>query len=494
MTEEKTKPNVLWIGLDQIRYDTIGYYGNQFCKTPSIDRLAENSVNFSRAYTTCSLCTPARASMFTGQYAFRHGMGTNCDMYHSLADELPDPSRLLHHHFLDAGYRCGYAGKWHVGTEKGPGDYGFEGMNLPGYGNIQADDGFTTYLKENSLSFKPVPEIFLNPDRQTLIGGRWGGPQESTPAHYLANYTMDMIDSFTSSADPFFVTCQFWGPHGPHMPSDEFYGLHDRDTLPPWVNFDEDPESKPRRIKRERDSFYRNHPKDWDAGKEIAGLYYDCTSMIDLEIGRLIDSLKEKGLVENTIVVLSTDHGDMTGAHGGLIDKGLPYEEVHHIPLLFYWKGKWNTGFRSDLALNMDIMPTLMDLCGIDLPDDIDGKSLVPALSDLSDRKKRENVLLEFHGLRFLYSQRAIVTDDGWKYIFTPGDYDEVYNLKEDPAELRNLIDNPASSGKVADLRDQIRKATADAGDPLRDCVSKFFGIWSTGSGQIDASRFFDKK
>jgi arylsulfatase A-like enzyme len=278
------------------------------------------------------------------------------------------------------------------------------------------------------------------------------------------------------------------------MPSDKFYGLHDRDALPPWPNFEEDPEPKPRRIKRERDSFYRNHPRDWNSGKEIVGLYYDCTSMIDMEIGRLIDYLEERGLAENTIVVLSTDHGDMTGSHGGLMDKGFLYEEAHHIPLLFYWKGKWKVGYRDDLALNMDIMPTLMDLCGIDLPDDLDGKSLAPALSDLSDRIKRENVLLEFHGLRFLYSQRAIVTDDAWKYIFTPGDYDEVYNLNKDPAELCNLIDDPASSSKVASLREQIRRATADAGDPLRDCVSKFFGIWNTGSGQIDASRFFDKK
>ncbi len=488
------RPNILWIGLDQIRYDTIGYYGNRICRTPAMDRLAENGVNFTSAYTSCSLCTPARASMLTGRYAFKHGMGTNCDMYHALAAELPDPSQLLHHHFLNAGYRCGYAGKWHVGTETGPVDHGFEGMNLPGYGKILEDKGFNSYLKENDLSYKPVPEIFLNPDNQTLAGGQWGGPQESTPAHYLADYTMDMINSFSASEKPFFVTCQFWGPHGPHMPSSDFYGVHDRDKIPPWPNFEDDLNGKPARLKRERDSFYRNHPKKWEDAREIAGLYYDCTSMIDMEIGRITDYLEEKSLAENTIIVLSTDHGDMTCSHGGLIDKGLLYQEAHHIPLIFSWKGKWNSGPRTDLAMNMDIMPTLMEVCGIPIPEDLDGKSLAPALSEKPERDTREDILLEFHGLRFLYSQRAIVTNDGWKYIFTPGDIDEIYNLNDDPAELHNLVNDTSTAEKTADLQNRIRKAAAAAGDPLRDCISKFFGIWNTGSGQIDASRFFESK
>ena len=492
MTGPKDRPNILWIGLDQIRYDSIGYYGNKFCRTPNIDRLADAGVNFSSAYTPCSLCSPARASMFTGRYAFDHGMGTNCDMYHSLAGELPRPDELLHYSYLEAGYRCGYAGKWHVGTDKGPGDYGFEGMNLPGYGNIREDEGFNNYLKEKGLSYSPVPELYLNPNKQTLIGGRWGGPQESTPAHYLTDYTIGMIDEFTASGNPFFITCQFWGPHGPHMPSDEFYGLHDRENLPVWPNFKDNLESKPRRISRERDSFFRDYPGDWKRAREIVGLYYDCTAMIDLEVGRMLDYLEKKDLKKKTIIVLSTDHGDMTASHGGLMDKGLLYQEAHHIPLIFFAEGKWETGFRDDLSMNMDIMPTLMDICDIPVPEGLHGWSLLSAIKNDEFREKRKNLLLEFHGLRFLYSQRALVSDDGWKYIFSPGDFDEVYDLNSDPFEVNNLIDDPGSAVKIEELREQIRYATAEAGDPLRDCVSKFFGIWYTGSGQIDASKYFD--
>ncbi|MCD6120642.1 MAG: sulfatase-like hydrolase/transferase [Spirochaetales bacterium] len=490
MKTTASKPNILWIGVDQLRYDTIGYYGNRICRTPNLDRLAGEGVSFSSAYTPCSLCTPARASMFTAKYAFKHGMGTNCDMYHALARELPTPSDLLHYKFKEAGYRCGYAGKWHVGVNKGPGDYGFEGMNLPGYGNILKDKEFNDYLKKNKLTHQPVPEIYLNPNKQTLIGGKWGGPQESTPSHYIANYTMDMIDSFK---EPFLITCQFWGPHGPHMPSDEFYRLHDRKSIPPWPNFYDSLENKPKRIKRERDDFFRSYPKTWEEAREIVGLYYDSTAMIDYEVGRLIEHLEKKSLLENTIVVFETDHGDMTTSHGGLMDKGLLYEEAHHIPLIFYAKGRFAPGTRTDMAMNMDIMPTLMDLSGFDIPADLDGVSLKPALLNEPERVKRDTVLLEYHGLRFLYSQRAIVTDEGWKYIFTPGDYDEIYNLNEDPHELKNLINDTSQKDKIAALKERIRKVTAYYNDPIRDCVSKFFGIWRTGSGQIDASKFYDK-
>jgi len=196
-------PNVLWIGLDQIRFDSLGVNGNTICQTPNMDRLAEQGVNFTRAYTPCSLCSPARASMFTGRYAFNHGMGTNCDMYHSLSSELARPDELLHTHFVDAGYSVGYSGKWHVGTKLGPADFGFEGMSLPGYGNITAQECFKEYLNDNSLDYSIDSQIHANPEEQTLLGGHWKGSVESTPPHFLANYTMDQISDFTDRNKPF---------------------------------------------------------------------------------------------------------------------------------------------------------------------------------------------------------------------------------------------------------------------------------------------------
>ena len=306
-------PNILWIGVDQFRYDTVGANGNEICKTPNMDRIVERGVNFTNAHTPCSLCSPARASMLTGLYAFKHGMGTNCDMYVPLAKEITNPEMLLSNRLSELGYRLGWVGKSHIGMEKGPVDYGFKGMNVPGYGNIRAYPGFKKYIEGNRLNFEVRNTIFANANEKTPIGGLWDGPTESTPAHYLANYTDELIDQFAGGEHPFFLTCQFWGPHLTYLPSREFIGTHDRNMINPWPNFYDDLSTKAAHMRRTRDSHYRLRPTDWNGWREIVGLYYDFTSMIDFEIGRIIDHLEQNGLADDTLVIFTTDHGDMTG-------------------------------------------------------------------------------------------------------------------------------------------------------------------------------------
>ena len=133
-----------------------------------------------------------------------------------------------------------------------------------------------------------------------------------------------------------------------------------------------------------------------------------------------------------------------------------------------------------------------MDLCDIPIPEGLDGRTLVPVLRDGDGAETREDFLGEFHGLRFLYSQRSLVTGDGWKYIFTPGDDDELYNLESDPWEQENLLLSDSSSDLVEGIRDRVEAAMHNHDDPLKDCFSKFRGHWYTGSGQVDASKFFD--
>ncbi|MBN1490729.1 MAG: sulfatase-like hydrolase/transferase [Phycisphaerae bacterium] len=485
------KPNILWIGVDQMRQDTPGCYGNRLCKTPNIDRLARDGVTFTRAYTTCCLCSPARASMFTGRFAFHHGMGTNCDLYHSLARELPHPETLLHHRLKARGYRCGFVGKWHVGTDLGPVDHGFEGMNLPGYGDIKNDADFQRYLTTNGLSFGPVQNpIFGNPRQKTLMAGHWNGPTESTPAYYLANTTIKMLEEYAANSRPFFLTCQFWGPHSPHLPSPEFLGMHDRSAIEPWKNFKDNLHGKPESVRRFRRDFYRNLPDDWASWREVVGLYYDFTTMIDQQIGRILDQLDALGLADNTLVIFVSDHGDMLGCHGGLFDKGFMYEEAFRIPMIVRWPGARPASGTSDaLVYNMDIMPTILDLLGT--PDDtLDGQSFLPALQGKPLASPRENIYLEFHGIRYLYSQRALVTRDGYKYIFNPGDQDEFYDLNTDPAELANVIDAERYAKKVAAIREQIKAAARTARDPISDYVAKLFGDWEKLSGQFESAAY----
>ncbi|MHC4799796.1 MAG: sulfatase-like hydrolase/transferase, partial [Planctomycetota bacterium] len=420
---------------------------------------------------------------------FIHGMGTNCDLYHSLASELPQPETLLHHRLKKLGYRCGFAGKWHIGTHMGAVDHGFEGMNLPGYGDIKKYPGFQQYLQEWGLSYGAVKNpIFGNPKNKTLLAGHWDGLTESTPSYYLASYVINLLNEFTADKKPFFLTCQFWGPHSPHLPSVEFIGRHNRQAIKPWINFNDKFDNKPVSVRRFRSDFYRILPDDWSGWQEIVGLYYDFTTMIDHQIGRILDRLDQLGISDNTMVIFESDHGDMIGSHGGLFDKGFMYQEAYRIPMMVRWPARFKESRRCDeLVYNMDVMPTILDI--LDCPDQtLDGRSLLPYLDGKQPIESRDAIYLEFHGIRYLYSQRALVTRDGYKYIFNPGDMDEFYDLNEDPGELINLVHSKEYAKKISDIRERLKAVAAKARDPICDYISKMFGDWENLSGQFEAA------
>lgn len=486
-------PNVLWIGVDQMRADTPGFAGNSVCRTPNLDALANQSVVFNRAYAPASQCSPSRASMLTGLYAFAHGMGNNADMYHAMANELPHPEQLLTTDLSQLGYRLGYIGKWHVGKSLGPADYGFEGMNIPGYGDPAREPSFRHHLSEKGLSFGPIEEPIYGNGKTTLLGGTWGGPVETTPERYLTDLTCELLDTWSGGDQPFLITCQYWAPHPPYLPTPEFKGTHDRESIRPWVNATDDLEGKPASIRRFREDFYRTLPTTWEGWRELVGLSYDYTAMLDAEIGRLLTFLREKGLEDDTMVVFTSDHGDMNGSHG-LFDKGFLYEEAHRVPLMFRWPAAWRPRRSEDLASNMDILPTILDAASHPVQGR-HGRSLLPILRGQPDAETRRHLLLEGHGMRQLASQRALVTSGGLKYIFNPSDYDEVYQLSTDPGELTNLLvatgtgqDPRARDVDVEALRRLLLQAMFEVGDPLMEYAAKLFGDWSNRAGQPDAS------
>ena len=484
MAQQADRPNILLVLLDDAGFMDFGAYGGD-AATPNIDALIAGGVSFDRAYSSCPLCTPARASMFTGDYAFRHGMGTNCDMYHALGTELAEPDRMLHCDLLRAGFRCGFVGKWHVGVAKTPADYGFEGNAAAGYGNLTRTDAFQCHLAENGLSYTVEPTLFFNPNDQTMAAGRWRGPVQSTPCYFQTDQAIAMLDRFAAQDRPFYLSLQYWDPHGPHLIPDAFWQRTDRNTLQPWANFGDDLSDKPTRVKRERDDFYRCHPRTQAEVVEYIGLYCDHVALLDAQIARLIDHLSASGLINDTLIVFTSDHGDMTGAHGGLIDKGLPYEESMRVPMVFSHPSL-RPSRRQNLALTMDILPTALGLMGVDFAPR-QARDLSAEIRD-AEANRRDFLLAEYHGLRFLYSQRILVSDDNWKYVFSPGDQDELYDLDADPAELCNLANDPGAQARLADMRVAMMQETARYDDPLRDCVTKFNGQWRTGSGQFDAT------
>jgi arylsulfatase A-like enzyme len=425
--------------------------------------------------------------MFTGMYAFHHGMGTNCDMYHALSAELNHPEELLHYKLLDEGYKCGYIGKWHVGTNMGPCDYGFEGQNVPGYGNCRFEKDYLKYLEDNNYSYEIKNPTYFNPGNKTLSSGIWDGCEESTTEYYLAQRTIEMMQNYKNEGAPFFLTCQFWGPHGPSFPPKSFVGTTDRSKIEPWINAQDNLEGKPNFVRRHLENFYRKPPKNWEEWREVIGMYYDFTSFIDKQIGRILENLEQLGIKDDTVVIFTSDHGETKGTHGGLIDKGFLYEEAVHIPLSIYHPSFSGDKDIKEFVYNMDIMPTVLDDLGLNAKN-LNGKSLLPIIKGEKERKARKCSYIEFHGIRFLYSQRAVISEDNYKYIWTPGDFDELYDLNLDPGELNNIIDDKRYSEVKDKMIELIKECSVEYGDPLQDYAFKIFGQWENPSGKVDTT------
>ena len=243
------QPNILFIFTDQHRLSALGAYGETPCKTPNIDKLAKEGVLFRNAYTTCPVCSPARASVMTGKYPHSHGVTTNIHEVGCSVHELPDSPELLSRRLEKAGYSLGYTGKWHLGTASEesvfgfpnkpslPKDVGFEGQNFPGHGG----GGFgypeyKEYLKERGFEHKV--KDWSESTRLIWPAGKLEGTEESTVPYFLAENTISMIDDFSERNNPFFIWHNFWGPHGPFYVPEEYLDMYRDLDIPQWPNYD----------------------------------------------------------------------------------------------------------------------------------------------------------------------------------------------------------------------------------------------------------------
>lgn len=455
-------PNILLIMTDQHRYDALGHV-NQRIKTPHLDQLAREGTRFTRAYTPCSLCTPARASILTGLYPHDHGLLTNNDMYHVLNPELHDRVQAFSSLLRTQGWNCGYVGKWHVGHDKLPSTFGFEGMDIPDYGKLDDYAPYLEYLKKNGLE---------KPGRSGLT---WTGPSEATVPWYLTEVARDMVKRYAKEEQPFCLWLNYWGPHAPYFCEEPYASMYDPASIPEWPNFRDSLEGKPNTHRRFIETgFEGSRDKPWEHWRELVAKYWGKTTAIDAQIGRLLETLRETGCAENTLVVFTTDHGDATGMHGGLFDKGSHmYEETMHIPMITRWPERIAAGGQcGEFVSLLDLMPTFLDLAGIDAPYELAGSSLLPLLAG-EQKDWRDCFVAEWHGHRFLNSQRML-RQGTYKYVFTPGNIDELYDLDADPHEFHNLIDNPDHSTTLESLRRRLMQHLLDEKDPLRFGAASF--------------------
>jgi arylsulfatase A-like enzyme len=487
-----SRPNIILFFTDQHRLSALGCYGPTPCKTPNIDRLADEGVRFTTSYTSCPVCSPARGSIMTGLHIHAHGITSNVEDLSPSIRELPDTPHLLSRRLGAAGYRCGYAGKWHLGGRKQwygvpadvalPTTRGFEGIDFPGHGNGGFEfSEYQDYLKEHGYEHK-VTGNMLHGRRGPF--GTLEGPVESTVPYFLANQTMGLIDRFQDAGEPFFIWHNNWGPHEPYYAPQAYLDMYRDVEIPRWPNYDW-PAAQIVGPHRER-----LHPRaaelTWDDWSFVIRHYYASATLIDDQIGRILQHVNDRGLAENTVVIFTSDHGETLGSHGGLIDKGYHhFEEIQRTGLIVKDpRGHGATGavpgtVKDEWASLLDMYPTILDLAGAEYdPDAVHGLSLVPLLEGRATTW-RDEVFVEFLGLG---AATTMVTGrhGDIKYGYNCCGRDELYDLGSDPHETVNRVDDAAYAATLLEMRERMHEFMGRTRFVARGIfrLSRLGGLW----------------
>ena len=503
------RPNTLLILTDQQRWDTLGCYGAPVCQTPHIDALAARGVRFTSAYTGAIACSPSRASLFTGLYPHQHSVLNN----NLVMDEVPNLASELGR----AGYSLAYAGKWHVDHARLPSDHGFRGLDFPDYGYPNSDgtidrlyyhlgrvvDGvpsstphYADYVRRRGLEPPKVLNAHYgdspapNRKRHEMYALQSGDIESSFEA-MVAEEARRLLRELQSDRErddtPFFLWVNFWGPHTPCFVPEPYYSMYDPAQIPQEPSFPETWRNKPHRQKL-GERMWGLSGDGWAGWREIVARYWGYVTMLDDLTGRILEELRALGLEEDTLVVFSSDHGDMMGAHG-LIEKGpYAYDESFRIPLVAACPGGEALGSVNDEFVYLhDLFQTFVDCAGGEPPEGTDGVSLLPRIRGEHTPIGRESVYgYSAHGLR--HPLRMVRTRTH-KLVLTPSEMGEtldlvndpwelfeLYDLASDPHEMRNLIGLPEARAAQKDLMELLRRHMVRLEDPFLDYFERVRG------------------
>jgi arylsulfatase A-like enzyme len=344
-------------------------------------RLAREGTRFTRAHTVLPICTPARASMLTGLYPHAHGLTENDGRFGGRAG-LDPGDWLLHQPLIEAGYRSAWFGKWHLDQARSATDYGFEGFSLPGYGYPYGTAAYQDYLDCRSLT-PPVATIEMPGESGHAAGTRialaevedWfdyesgvahlDGPAEAHEAYFLTDLTEAWLSEV--GEEPFFLRIDPWGPHPPYLLAPPFLGALDPSDLDMPANLSFDLTRRPAHHGRYRDYWTRALGLGQEGWRRMTARALEHVALVEAALLGVLDTLDRLGLAERTWVIFTADHGDAVGSNGGVCNKGgLMVEETMAIPLLVRGPGVPSGETCDHLVSNLDIPPTILQLCGLD--------------------------------------------------------------------------------------------------------------------------------
>lgn len=455
----KKRPNILFIQSDQHRFDCVGANGHPLLDTPALDRIACEGVNCTRAHTPIPLCTPARSSLLTGCWPTRHGCIANYDSeaWQPPLQGLPLCPVLLR----DSGYHTAYIGKWHVDRNIEPPGYGFIQYVPEGdYGKWREAQGLPPRFSWKNFTVK---KVFGNEDENAL-------PEQSR-LNWGADRVIEMLHERTeekNTGKPWLIRWDPSEPHPPNVVPHPYSIIYDTDELKPWASFSDTLENKPIAQRQSRLN-WGVQGWGWEKWRPTVARYLGEIALLDFQIGRILNALDAAGLAENTLVIYTSDHGDLCGAHG-LMDKHfIMYEDVVRVPLLMRWPAGGLVGGRkcdAPIIHALDLPAAMLEAAGLPVPETFQGTSLLPWARGGSDKRRDSAFSMYFGNIFGMYSQR-MVSDGKWKYVWNVTDMDELYDLENDPGELRNLAHSSAHLEILKNRRARLIQWMEETRDPL---------------------------
>lgn len=473
------KPNILVVMTDQQRGDSVYPYNRAI--TPNIERFAKEGVTFSNAYTVAPHCCPSRATFFSGLYPSQHGVWDNVQVGNTKSKSLYEGVKLFSEDLAQNGYRMFYSGKWHVSAIEEPTDRGFEVERVPA--SKKHTDTVYRHTRPSSYEwdrYEQVPDNSVRNEGEIIRKGyykytHYGISENPFNDGKVMEDAIDIIknrnkiyrdtcgDNGKSDENPWFQYVGLVGPHDPYFVPQRFLDMYKDVNIELPESFNDKMLDKPGLYRKTRDRFDQLTKEEHiNAIKH----YLAFCSYEDYVFGNILQALDESGDKDNTIVIYMSDHGDYMAEHG-LWCKGLPcFKGAYHIPAIVRWPKGIQEPNRivEDFITLADFAPTFLEVAGIEYSREMAGYSLMPYLLNKENKNIQNELYTQSNGNELYGIQRSVKTKD-YKYVYNGFDYDEFYDLRKDPDETNNVIEQYKDSDELRQMAFLLWKHVKDTED-----------------------------
>lgn len=456
------RPNVILIITDQQRYDTIRGLGYPYVDTPNLDRLVQEGVSFDNCFITAPSCAPARASLFTGLYPHNTGVFKNADTWRE---------RCWVEDLAESGYTCINIGKMHTFPYTDP--FGFHQRYVVENKDRYLEgryffDEWDKALHARGLE-KPgrVRYRKLEDYNERMGAVEWPIAEDMHPDHFVGGLARWWVETYPVT-EPLFLQIGFPGPHPPYDPTTRYLDRYHGRELPQANVTSDDLAGQPppfhalrqHNTEVDHDSVVHTLDPTPEQIQRLWAHYLANVTMIDEQIGLLLESLERAGYLENAVVIVTSDHGDSLGDHGH-IQKWTMYDEIVRVPAIVWSPKRWQSGRREALVQLMDLGPTILELAGCKVPPRMEARSLLPLLEGAGEDSLREYVFAE-HGRDAVLQETDFMTmvrSNDWKLVhFLDEPFGQLFDLRADPQERCNLWDDPRFAARKDRLLGVLRE------------------------------------